>query len=160
MKTLAAAFAFAALLSLTPLLNGDDQKPPKAERQKLDPDKVKKLMHKKLEHAQRLMAALVLNNVDQVGQHAADLGQLSKEAEWMIFKTPQYVMNSDDFRRSAEKLVRQSKEKDLEGAKLTYLELTMTCFHCHRYVRDVGMVRLELDGADRHFAALANGRND
>jgi len=153
MKNLAKVLTFAVLFAGVAVLNGHGQPasraeqakaaPPKAERQKLDPGKVKELMHKKLELAQRLLAALVLNNVDQVGPQAQGMIQLSNEAEWKVFKTAQYEMNSNDFRRSAEKLVQQSKAKDIESAKLTYLELTMTCFHCHRYVRDVGMVRLD-----------------
>ena len=149
MKTLAHVLTIVALAAGVPLLGGHEQQPPKVEREKSDPKKVKELMRKKLDHAQKILEAIALNEPDQIATHAGGLIEVSKEAAWRIYKSPQYEMNSDDFRRSAEKLVRQAKDKDLESAKLTYLEMTMTCFHCHRYVRDVGMVRLDAETGSR-----------
>jgi hypothetical protein len=115
----------------------------KVEAQKPDPKKLRELMFRKLENSQKLLAAICLNDLDSVTKHGQTLIQLSKEAEWKVYKTPQYEMNSEDFRSTAEKLVSNAKEKNLEGAKLAYLEMTLTCFHCHKYVRDVGMARFE-----------------
>jgi hypothetical protein len=138
-------YLLTGIILLVPIVwvSGEGEQAPKVPRQKADPNKVKMLMHRKLDNAQKILEAIVMNDLDKVGKHAADMILVSREAEWMVYKTPQYEMNSDDFRRTAEKLVRQSKEKDMEGAKLTYLELTMTCFHCHRYVRDLGMARID-----------------
>lgn len=143
MKQLTYPLAFLCLTVLVPTMHGHDAQQPKVERQKHDPKKVKELMHMKLENAQKILEALALNDMDSTARHADALIKVSKEAEWVVFKTPEYEMNSRDFRSSLEILVRQSKDKNLEGAKLTYLEMTMTCFHCHRYVRDVGMVRTD-----------------
>jgi len=140
MRAITYALVFTLVFAWVPLLGGHDREPPKVERQKADPKKVKELMHKKLDHAQKILAAIAMNDLERVAVNADALVNVSKEAEWNVFKTPSYEMNSDDFRRSAAKMARQAKEKDLESVKLTYLEMTMTCFHCHRYVRDVGMV--------------------
>jgi hypothetical protein len=140
---------FVALAACAAAAAGQEQQPTKVERQKADPKKVKELMRRKLENAQKILEAITMNDLDKIALHADDLIKVSKEAAWIVFKTPQYEMNSDDFRHSAEKLIRQSKAKDLESAKLTYLEITMTCFHCHRYVRDVGMVRFNPDAGER-----------
>jgi hypothetical protein len=143
-------FAFVLILlclgAAVPTVIGDDNKKPKVPREKLDPEKVRVLMHKKLDGAQKILAALTLNDLDRTGASAADLLQVSKEAEFLVFKTRDYEMYRDEFRRSAEALVRQAKEKNLEAAKLSYLEMTMSCFHCHAYVRDVGMVRFDTTG--------------
>jgi hypothetical protein len=149
MKNLAYALAFAALCAGVPTLSGHDSQPPKVERQKSDPKKVKELMRKKLDNAQKILEAITMNDLDKIATHAGELILVSKEAGFKVFRTPQYEMNSDDFRRTAEKLIRQAKEKDLESAKLSYLEMTMTCFHCHRYVRDLGMARMESEPGDR-----------
>ena len=37
------------------------------------------------------------------------------------------------------------KDKNLEAAKLNYLGMTLACFHCHTYVRDLGRVNLEVE---------------
>jgi hypothetical protein len=52
-------------------------------------------------------------------------------------------MYSNDFRFNAETLIQNAKDKNLEGAKLAYLGMTLSCFHCHAYVRDVGMIRFD-----------------
>ncbi|MBL8793027.1 MAG: cytochrome c [Planctomycetia bacterium] len=149
MKTLAYVLAVCLLTLGLPLLDSRAQEQPKVQREKSDPKQVKELMRKKLDHAQKVLEGIAVNDPDLIAKHADGLIQVSKEAAWRLYRTPQYDMNSEDFRRSAEKLVRQAKAKDLESAKLTYLEMTMTCFHCHRYVRDVGMVRLDLEADGR-----------
>ena len=145
MRKLGHFLTFAALLVSVSTMSGHAQGQGKADRQKSDPKKLQELMRKKLDHAQKLLGAIAMNKLDDVVKNADALVEVSKEAEWKVYKTPQFEMNSDDFRRSAEKLSRQAKAKDLDSAKLTYLEMTMTCFHCHRYVRDVGMARFEGD---------------
>jgi hypothetical protein len=128
-----------------PTVSGDDAKKPKVPREKVDPQKVRVLMHKKLDNAQKILAALTLNDLDRAGTSASELLDISKEAEFLIYKTRDYEMYRDEFRRSAESLGKSAKEKNLEAAKLAYLEMTMSCFHCHAYVRDVGMARFEAE---------------
>ncbi|OAI52929.1 hypothetical protein AYO44_04575 [Planctomycetaceae bacterium SCGC AG-212-F19] len=149
MKHLTYVLAFLCLTVGVPALPGHDAQQPKVERQKHDPKKVKELMHNKLENAQKILEALAMNDLDKTAKHADALIKISKEAEWVVFKTPVYERNSEDFRRSLEALGKQAKEKNLEGAKLTYLEMTLTCFHCHRYVRDVGMVCTDESNSSR-----------
>jgi hypothetical protein len=142
MREFAYVLAFLSLSTCVPTLCGDDAPKPKVPREKLDAKKVKVLMHRKLENAQKILEALTLNDVDKAAKSAEELIQISKEAEFVVFKTRDYEVHSNDFRRSAETLVKQAKEKNLEAAKLTYLGMTLSCFQCHAYVRDVGMIRL------------------
>lgn len=149
MKQILFVLAVAGLALWIPALHGDDPaKPqPKPQREKLDTTKVKALMHRKLENAQRILAAISLNDLDQTAKNAQDLIEVSKALEFKVFKTPAYDMYSEDFRRSASTLAKLAKDKNLEGAKLTYLEMTLSCFHCHAYVRDIGMIRLDDEAA-------------
>jgi len=149
MRTLMCWLTLVALVAPVPLLSGHEQKPAKVARQPVEPAKVKVVMRKKLDHAQKILEAIALNDLAKLGQQAEGLLEVRKEAGWLVYKTPEYERNSDDFRRTLEKLVQQAKDKDLESAKLTYLEMTMTCFHCHRYVRDVGMVRFDNEESSR-----------
>ena len=48
------------------------------------------------------------------------------------------------FRRSAETMARRARERNLDGATLAYLDLTMTCVKCHQTTRDRTDVRLDL----------------
>ena len=140
MRKAAYFLALVVLAASVPILNGDAQEPKKVERQKADPKKVKELMRRKLDSAQKILEAIAVNDPDNIARYATQLIQISKEAEWKVFKSALYDRNSDDFRFIAEKMVGQAKEKNLDGAKLSYLELTMTCFHCHKYVRDMAQI--------------------
>ncbi|MCE9530964.1 MAG: hypothetical protein K8T89_07555 [Planctomycetes bacterium] len=104
------------------------------------PDKktVKELMTRKLDHSQKLLAALIKNDLPKAAAETEALIRVRKEAAWMIVKTDTYEMWSKDFTQNAEDLIKAAKDKNLDAAKLRYLELTLTCFHCHAYVRDLG----------------------
>jgi hypothetical protein len=117
------------------------QKPP-AE----PPKKVRDLMRKKLEHSQKLLEGIAVNDFKLIGKHAEELIDVSKQLEWKVLKTPQYEIHSNDFRRSAETLMKDAKEKNIDAAALTYVEITLTCVRCHKYVREERMTRLDLDG--------------
>ena len=40
-------------------------------------------------------------------------------------------------RRIAEKLEKSAKDKRLDGATLAYVDMTLSCVECHKYVRNV-----------------------
>jgi hypothetical protein len=119
-------------------LVGRGEDPKKTDEQKPDPKKVKELMHRKLEYSQKLLEALALNDLDNAAKSAEDLIRVRKEVSWMVIKTPEYEIWSDEFERSAKSVIKAAKVKNLEEAKLNYLGLTLACFHCHTYTRDMG----------------------
>lgn len=104
---------------------------------------IKALMTRKLENSQKVLEGLATNDFDKIAKHAEDLIQISKTADWKVVKTPQYEVFSNDFRRNAETLVRAAKEKNTDGAALAYVEMTLNCVKCHKYVREVRMTRLD-----------------
>jgi hypothetical protein len=110
-----------------------------------DPDKkkVQELMHRKLQHSEKVLEGIALNDFDRIAKHAEELITLSKLVEFRVLKTPRYELYSADFQRAAEGLIKNAKDKNLDAATLTYLDLTLTCVKCHKHVREVRMVRLE-----------------
>lgn len=106
---------------------------------------VKKLMTKKLENAQKVLEGLTMNDYDLIAKHADELIQVSKAAEWRVLKTPQYEMNSNEFRRAAETMIAQAKAKNTDGVALAYVDMTLTCVRCHKHVREVRMASIDVD---------------
>jgi hypothetical protein len=100
-------------------------------------------MKRKLQQSQKVLEGVALNDFDLIAKHAEELIAVSKEAQWKVLKTPQYDIYSTDFRRSAEALVKNAKDRNLDAAALSYVELTMTCVKCHKHVREVRMVRAD-----------------
>jgi hypothetical protein len=102
---------------------------------------VKELMQQKLKHSQKVLEGVATGNFEEISKHAEELVILSKEAEWKVVKTPRYETYSNDFRRNAEALIQSAKEKNLDAAALAYVDLTLNCVKCHKYVREVRMTR-------------------
>jgi len=102
------------------------------------------LMRNKLLRAQRLLEGIALADFNKISQSADDLIQLSKTAEWVVYKTPRYEMHSNDFRRAAEKIAQKAQAKNIDGVALAYVDLTLSCVRCHEYVREVRDARLRL----------------
>jgi hypothetical protein len=102
------------------------------------PDKVAKYMRAKLLYSQQLLEALALEDYEQMAKSSQDLKLLSQESIWNVLETEQYVQHSNDFRRRTDALLQAAKRKNLDGASLAFVELTLNCVQCHKYVRDVG----------------------
>ena len=101
------------------------------------------LMKRKLEHSQKVLEGIALNNFDKIAEHADELIFVSKQAAWKVIKTPEYELYSNDFRRTGEELIQRAKDKNLDGAALAYVDLTLTCVKCHKYVRDTRRAGLD-----------------
>ncbi len=128
MRTIKLVLMAAAVALVFPFLSGHG-----------DDKKLAELMHKKLAHSEKVLEGLALSDFKMIAKHADELIDISKEAEWKVIKTPQYEIHSSDFRRTAESLIKNAKEKNLDAAALNYVELTLTCVKCHKYVREVRM---------------------
>jgi hypothetical protein len=103
--------------------------------------KVPELMRRKLEGAQKVLEGVAVKDFSLIAKHAEDLLAISKEAEWKVLKTPSYEIYSNDFRRNAEALIANARNKNLDAAALSYVDLTLTCVKCHKHVREIRMVR-------------------
>ena len=150
-KTTTWLLTLALLIPGAPALSGLGQAPQR-EPKKIADKKTDELMKRKLDSAQKVLEAVALNDFDKIAKHAEELIVISHQAEWKaLMKTPEYELNSADFRRHAQDLVKSAKAKNLDGAALAYVELTMSCVRCHKHVRDVRMGRLggEEEGRQR-----------
>ena len=99
-------------------------------------DKVKVFMRSKLTNSQSVVEGLATENWDLIEQGAARMLVMSKASEWSAGETgPQYKQDTTEFVNACKQLINQSKAKNLEGATLAYVQLTMNCVECHRHVR-------------------------
>ncbi len=135
-----------ALAVAIPIRGGRGVEPERKAKAKRADDKVSDLMRRKVEHSQKLLGAITLNEFGEVVRHGEALLRLSEQAEWQVIKTPRYVKFSDDFRRSVQNLVASAKKKNGEAAVLDYVHMTIACTRCHHYVRENMKVRLDRKG--------------
>ena len=127
MKNMALALVALALLS------GD---PPKAARRP-DEEELRTFMQQKLGHSQKVLEGVVLGKFDAIDTGAQAMSVLSVDASWQVLQTFGYQQRSAEFRRTADTLSRMAKAKNLDGAALAYVQLTLNCVDCHKYIRGV-----------------------
>jgi hypothetical protein len=139
MRKMTVALVIVALTLGVATRGGHGEEPKESEK------KVKELMHKKLEAAQKVLEGLTTNNLDMVAKNAEELARIRKEASFRIIKTAEYELWADEFTRSLEGISKAAKDKNLEKAKLGYLGMTLSCFNCHTYVRDMRKVSADRD---------------
>lgn len=116
--------------------------PPNVVKEKREPAKQKeksssKLMRKKLAAAQDILEGLTTEDFEMIEQGAKLLKSLANEADFQISKDSMYVQHSNEFQNLADKLEKAAKANSLDKASLHYVNLTMNCIECHRFVRDV-----------------------
>ena len=103
----------------------------------------REFMRAKLDHSQKVLEGLALEDFDMIAKHGQELSLLSLAASWQVLETMEYQQQSVEFRRAADALTEAAKKKNLDGAALAYVEVTMKCVNCHKYVRGTRMAKLE-----------------
>lgn len=99
-------------------------------------DAVADFMRAKLGHSQRVLEGLSLEDYDLIARGAQELALASQASSWQVLQTEEYSRQSGEFRRSCDSLRNAAKAKNLDGAALAWMEVTMKCIQCHKYVRD------------------------
>jgi len=98
-------------------------------------------MRQKLAFAKDVLEGLALEHFATIERGGKALKKLSEGAEWEVSTIPNatdYVMMTTDFQRHADDLVKQAKAKNIDGATLAYVKLTMSCVQCHKFIRNTG----------------------
>ena len=104
-----------------------------------EPNKAGDFMRLKLDRTQKLLEGIALEDFEMVEKNAQGLSLLCEEEIWHVFQTPDYLKHTELFRRAADDIVKAAKAKNVDGAALSYVGLTMQCVQCHKHVRDVRM---------------------
>lgn len=99
-------------------------------------DKVATFMRAKLAHSGDVLEGLALGDFDLIATGAQELSLASQDSNWNVLQTEDYVRQSMEFRRACDSLRRAAKDRNLDGAALAWMEVTMKCVQCHRSLRD------------------------
>jgi hypothetical protein len=105
---------------------------------KPEPPTRREFMRQKLEYSKLLLEGLSVENYELLSKNAKALRRLSTAAQWEVPTIPnasEYITFTGEFQRLCDELEKNAAEKNLDGATLSYLRLTMSCVNCHKYVR-------------------------
>jgi len=95
----------------------------------------KTLMKAKTGYAHRLLDAVVLEDFDVIQDQAFRLKAIAETADWHTAESPQFARETQSFIRAADRLFQAAKENNGDAAALAYMNVTLSCVHCHRYLK-------------------------
>jgi hypothetical protein len=104
-------------------------------------DRLSAFMQAKLEHSQKTLEGLAKGDYDLVATHSQAISLLCEDELWAVLKTPEYSERSKEFQRSVNAITDAARKKNLEAATLAYVDATMKCVSCHKYIRQTRMPR-------------------
>ena len=100
-------------------------------------------MRAKLGHTQKLLEALTTEDFETMAKESQQLSLLTLAEQWEVLQTADYQQHSREFRRTADSLTEAAQKKNLDGAAFAYVELTMKCVNCHKYIKKARMARVD-----------------
>jgi len=130
-------------LSLTAVAYGQEKPNPKKNLMDENEQTISKFMRAKLNHSQKLIEALALEDYEAMAKSSQEMSLLTLAEQWQVLQTADYLHESTAFRRSADAMTAAAKKKNLDGAALAYVEMTMQCVKCHKMVRHAKMAALD-----------------
>jgi hypothetical protein len=98
-------------------------------------EKLKTFMQLKLDHAKGILEGIATEDFEQIAKEVQALTALSLQSSWNTYSTPDYLNHSSDFRRAMDVIHKAAHEQNLDRAALGYVNLTVQCIECHRYLR-------------------------
>jgi len=107
------------------------------------PGDLKKFMRQKLDHSQKVLEGLTVENYALVAENARALKELSEDARWRVSPNINYLRLSAEFQDLAQEVAEKAKQKNLDGATLAYVRMTVNCVKCHEYTRENRITRLD-----------------
>ncbi len=96
-------------------------------------------MKQKLEMSQNILAGLTKGDFKSVETNALQMNVvnfLEKEVAQDQPYYKEYSRQLNAFETANRELLRQASAKNIEGATLAYMQLTISCVQCHRIIRD------------------------
>jgi cytochrome c556 len=92
-------------------------------------------MKAKLGHSGKILEALTREDFELLGKNSQAMSLLCEDETWMVLQTPEYRERSNEFRRSVNAITEAARHKNLDAATLAYVDATLKCVACHKYVR-------------------------
>jgi len=104
------------------------------------------IMKLKLAYSQGALQAIALEDYSLLALNAQKLSKLSHATGWHSRQTPEYQLFTTEFRRHADALNKAARDTNLDAATVAYFQLTLSCVSCHKYMRGMKTVSLDMRG--------------
>lgn len=136
-------FVMLVCLQLGAIASAQEKAKPKKPLMDENEETISKFMRAKLQHSQKLIESLAMEDYEAMAKSSQEMSLLTLAESWQVLQTADYLHESTAFRRSADAMTAAAKKKNLDGAALAYVEMTMQCVKCHKLVRHAKMAALD-----------------
>lgn len=109
---------------LFPMLSGESD-----ETEQLEDE-----MQLKLEYSKEILDGLVTEDFDKILKGAKSLNRLGKR-KWVENESAAYRAQNQVFWFTTGTLVYAAEDKNIDGATLSYTQMTHSCVSCHKLIR-------------------------
>jgi hypothetical protein len=92
-------------------------------------------MRLKLAPSKELLEGLALNDFDAIQRNAGTIKNLLLDENWMVVQSEEYRRQTQEFRKLVDQLRDAAIKKNIEGATLAYVQMTIQCVRCHQSLR-------------------------
>jgi len=96
---------------------------------------VKEIMQLKVACSMKVLVGITLEDYELIANNAEKLVELSNKTNWYSRQLPEYELFLNEFRRNAQDLKKAGQQKNLDAASLAYVQMTMSCVSCHKFIR-------------------------
>ena len=93
------------------------------------------IMKLKLDYSHSILNGVATENFGLISANAEKLSKLSQATAFRARETAEYEVLSADFRRNADALAKAAKDRNADAASLAYVQMTLSCVNCHKYMR-------------------------
>ena len=126
MRNLAIIFAASVSLIFICSLRGSAQEQESSETE----------MKKKLEFSKNILDGLVTEDFSKILKNAEALNKLGR-TKWLENESAAYRTQNQVFWFTTGTLALAAKEKNIDGATLSYTQMTHSCVNCHKLLRQL-----------------------
>lgn len=117
----------------------------------------REFMREKLALSQKLLEALAIEDFELLSTRAMKLSAMTQLETWRAIETPDYDLQSLQFRRNVDALAKAAKDRNLDAATLAYVRVTMSCVECHKFIRGKDSASLNIERTQPAQLASAAG---
>ncbi len=107
-----------------------------AQADEKDESKASFWMQKKLEYTEYILVGLTSGDFDEIAENARSMNALGHLERWVRANSSEYRQQLKIFQNANRQLVEMADAENLDGAAIAYVQLTLSCVNCHKYVRD------------------------
>jgi hypothetical protein len=97
---------------------------------------VKGAMRQKVAYSQQVLVGITLEDYGLIANNAEKLVELSNKTNWYSRQVPEYELFLNEFRRNAQDLMKAGQQKNLDAASHAYVQMTLSCVSCHKFIRE------------------------